>query len=58
MTVAMYLANNGLEIEDCWKHDSKLQDKDGNTVAMLLAKHDINPPKDWLHDKYLKNKYG
>ena len=41
MTVAMYLANNGINPTQQWFHEPDMQDDEGNTVAMLLAKHDV-----------------
>ena len=55
MTVAMWLAQNGIIPSNEWLHKSDMQNCKGNTVAMMLGKNKINIPKEWYHNKELKN---
>ena len=58
MTVAMWLAQNGITPSNEWLHKSDMQNCKGNTVAMIMAQNCVIPPKEWEHDKYLKNNKG
>ena len=55
MTVAMWLAYNGIIPPKEWEHDPNLKDDDNMTVAMRLAENGIIPPKEWEHDPKWKN---
>jgi len=53
MTLAMYLAHEGIEIPTRWEHNPNIRDSLGMTVAMYLACGVKEITSQWEHDPTL-----
>lgn len=57
-TVALYLAERGIYIDDTWKHDPLIKNKEGKIIFEVYIDRDMEPPEWTYPDKLWRNKDG
>lgn len=57
-TVALYLAERGIYIDDTWKHYPLIKNKEGKIIFEVYTDREMEPPEWTYPDKLWRNKDG